>query len=377
MKKYGTLCSKVKNHININYKLGKDNLYLSLKCGRAILNHIILKPKRLSQYPTTIQLPITYKCNFDCVMCGMRSLIHNTDFTAEQLGQILNDKLYSKVVSVGINGGEPFLKADLVSCIEMIIKKIPTLKSFSIISNGYFTERICEQLEKIKRICSENSVKVHFMLSVDGIEDMQDHMRGTKGAWENVNKTLDYLTNNADKYYDSLKIVCTITKYNVFRIYEVESWAKENCLAISYNIATINVRIANENRVNDFSIFADVEAKMFAAEFFYKKFYETKSEKYFAIYLYIINGQRYAECDCKHNRWVTLTPDGQLGYCATHSKNLGSALNNSSYELFNGNISYLREIKKEYCANCSHYIYKLDNKGILQYYNELKRINRC
>lgn len=372
-----SLFARLKNRFDINYTRIKNSIYLSLKCKVAILQYELLESKKINKYPTTIQLPITYKCNFDCVMCGMRKLLTNQDFTAQELGQILEDKLYSKIVSVGINGGEPFVKKDLVQCIEVIIEKVPTLQSFSIISNGYFTELICTQLIEIKKICDMHKIKVNLALSVDGVEDMQDYMRGTKNAWKNVNKTLDSLLVDTNKYFHSLKIICTITKYNVFKLYEVENWAKKNNLTVSYNIATVNVRISNEEKVDDFSIFSDTEARMFAAEFFYKKFFQTHSERDFGIYLFIATGKRYAECDCKYNRWVTLTPNGQLGYCATHSKNLGNALTHSSFNLFNDNISYLEEIKKDYCDSCSHYIYKLDKKGIKQYYNELKRIDRC
>lgn len=69
---------------------------------------------------TQIQLPITFKCNFDCVMCGMRNLISQEDFSSEELSQIISDKLFQNVTGIGLNGGEPFLKKDLVECVEVI-----------------------------------------------------------------------------------------------------------------------------------------------------------------------------------------------------------------------------------------------------------------
>jgi len=145
---------------------------------------------RKSNLPSTIQLPITYKCNFNCVMCGMHNLIGQKDFNSEELRTILKDKLYSRVTAVGINGGEPFLKTDLLDCINAIVNMLPSLKSLNIISNGFFTDKIISQLTEIKKLCKLKSIKVNLSLSVDGVKDMQDFMRGHKDAFTHVNQTI-------------------------------------------------------------------------------------------------------------------------------------------------------------------------------------------
>ena len=328
--------------------------------------------KKIREYPDTIQLPITYKCNYDCIMCGMRNLVSKNDFTCNELEKILQDKLYSKITSIGINGGEPFLKNDLVECVEVMCKNIPSLKHLFFISNGYFSDLICEKLEKIKKITCKYGVSIDLALSIDGIAEMHNQMRGNADAWDHMMTTLTSL--KKEKHYDSLGVICTITKLNVYNLYEVEEWAKANSICVNYNIATINRRIDNYSKYEDFTIFNDKKAEYMAEEFFYKKFHETLSKKYFAIYLYIKEKRRYAHCPCQVNSWVTLTPDSQLGYCATHSKNLGNVLENSSYELFQNSIDYLYEIKNKYCESCSHYIYGLNKEGKKLYYKEILRM---
>ncbi len=71
------------------------------------------KRMRISQYPTVIQLPITYLCNFDCVMCGMHHMIGRKDFTPDEIRKILQDELFTRIEYVGVNGGEPFLRKDI------------------------------------------------------------------------------------------------------------------------------------------------------------------------------------------------------------------------------------------------------------------------
>ena len=64
-----------------------------------------------------------------------------------------------------------------------------------------------------------------------------------------------------------------------------------------------------------------------------------------------------------YNEWITLTPDSQIGFCATHSKNLGSGLERSAYDIVNDNLSYLQEIREKFCRTCSHYMYSLNVEG--------------
>ena len=274
---------------------------------------------------------------------------------------------------MGINGGEPFLKSDIYECFEIIIKKLPCLKTFNIISNGFFTDRILNVLGLLKKTCMLYDIKINLSISVDGINDMQDFHRGREGAFVNAEKTCKEIMSCQNKYVDSLNIICTITKFNIERINEVIAWSEKLGIEVEYNIATENVRIENQSKLTEFSLMYDRHARMLATEFFYCQYLKTRKEKYFALYLYLLEQKRYADCPCMHNEWITITPNSQIGFCATYSKELGSALEHSAYELVQNNLNYLQDIKKEFCATCSHYSYKLNSEGIrLQYENEKK-----
>lgn len=338
-------------------KMGKDILIEFLRWKEN-------KQQKREEFPETIQLPITHLCNFDCVMCGMHHMVGRKDFSASELGRILEDKLFCKVKNVGVNGGEPFIKPDLIDCIDVLINKLPLLESINFISNGFYTDKILTSLKLIKEKCDKKGIQIKLSISVDGIGDMQEFHRGAKGAFTNAENTIKKLLEKRDMYVNQFDIICTITKYNIERINEVEAWANSLGVDVAYNIATANVRIENEDKIEDFSIFSDERARMLATEFFYYKFMRTGNEKYYGLYLYLTEKRRYASCPCQYNKWVTLTPDSQIGYCATYSKNLGSALENSAYDLFHGNSSYLEEILAEHCNTCSHYMYSLNVKGL-------------
>lgn len=348
--------------------------------GTVYLSHKKSETKRLvvgalgsrGQSITTIQLPITYMCNFDCVMCGMHHMINRKDFSHEELRSIIKDPLFSNVKSVGINGGEPFVKSDLLECIDVIIDTLPNLKEFYFISNGYLTDRILSSLSEIMKRCRRNNIVLNLSISVDGIGKIQDFHRGHKKAFENADNTIVRILENKKSYVDYLNVICTITRYNIGRINEVEMWAKKRGIDVAYNIATVNHRIENEDRVDDFSVLRDKRTRMLCAEFFYNKAFEDDSEKYYAIYLFLRYGKRFSSCPCIRKQMVTLTPNGELSYCATHSKELGSALKDSAIKIYNKNLGYLTELKETCCDTCSHYIYSLNAVG-LKLWNEEKR----
>jgi MoaA/NifB/PqqE/SkfB family radical SAM enzyme len=303
----------------------------------------------------------------------MHSLISKKHMSVPEIEKVLNNKLFSKVTSVGINGGEPFLRNDIDECIEVIVRSLPLLKNIFIISNGYFSERITDSLQRIKKITSDHDVKLTVSFSVDGVKDMQDKMRGRKHAFENINKTLDIIALDPEAYCDYLNIVCTITKINVYNLPEVELWAQKRNLNVSYNIATINERIENHDRVNDFSIFTEKRAQLMAAEFFLAHYRKTGIEKYYGLYLFALSQKRYSDCSYKRNDGVTVTPNGDLCFCATHSKVLGNCLTEDAFALYHLNSKYHKEIRKHYCQSCSHYMYCLNSSGVKQLFNENNR----
>lgn len=339
--------------------------------GRFFTRVLIGRYKKQSKrsYPTTLQLPITYMCNFDCVMCGMRQLIKKPGFSTNELEVILSDPLFSRISSVGVNGGEPFLLCNIQEYISIILKKLPSVKNLYIISNGYLTDRIAERSQEILSLCHQYGVKYHLSVSIDGFGSMHDKMRGKEGAFIRVAKTCETILAKKEKYCDTFGAICTVTKINVDFLSEIDTWAKLHNVPIGYNIATIHERIQNTGKYNDFSVFTDEHARMMAEEYFFSKFLESSSELYYSLFYYTHTRKRISSCDHKTNT-VTLTPDGSLSYCATHSDEIGNVYSCSAEKLFfsKNNMAYRDRLHQEYCDGCSHYSGPIDFKYYLTTY---------
>lgn len=328
------------------------------------------KPERFRS-PKTLQLPITFRCNCDCVMCGMRKMQGRKNFSPEELEQILCSNLFAQITSVGVNGGEPFLEPQLEKYIEILVKKLSKLQHIYIISNGYFTDMVRKKLLLIKGICKEKGVKLHISISVDGIGETHNLVRGIPGIFEKTEATCKMLHDNPE-LYDSFNCICTLSNYNILEVGKVEAWAAMNGYAINYNMASRNRRLDNDEIFSKFSVTNMEQNNQLCQEFFYGKFLEGFSETYFAIYYFLRYGKRISKCNYQADG-VTVTPDGLLAYCATFSDTIGNVIHQDAETTFRENLAYRKELCTEMCSSCSHYMGGLTLEGRMIYIKEVLR----
>lgn len=325
------------------------------------------------KYPEVLQFPVTFKCNFDCIMCGMQEIKNTYQMNKQELANLISSEIFSKIKDVGLNGGEPFLLPDIVEYISILVNNLPKLQNIYIITNGFLTDKILKDLPEIKKICSSNNIRLTVSISVDGVGNIHDKIRGRKNIFDAVEKTCLSINNNIGEYCDSFGVICTVTKENVYYLNEVEAWTEKNTIPVTYNIATIHKRLHNEGRYQDFSIFADAHCILLATEWFYYKFMQTFSQQYYAIYKYLTDGKRVANCDYWNNG-ITLLPNGDISYCATFSNIIGNGINGNIKDIFFDNIKYRKELMDSHCNNCSHYSTSLTISGYEEYIKEILNI---
>ena len=99
--------------------------------------------------------------------------------TPQQIGRLFSKSLFRKVEHVGISGGEPFVRKDLLDCIIEICEALPRLKSISIITNASIKDTDL-QLEKIKNKLKKRKITLNTDVSLDGIGQIHDINRGVK-----------------------------------------------------------------------------------------------------------------------------------------------------------------------------------------------------
>lgn len=349
--------SRIVHLVSFNIDCFKVNMRYYLKK--------IFKNDKALKYPKTLQFPVTNKCNLDCVMCNIHAN-EKTEIPVMRLKEILSDKIFKEINSVGINGGEPFMLNNLDEYICALLELLPSIKNIYIISNGTYTEKTIAMLKKIKRQCQLFAVYLTVSFSIDGYSEIHDRVRGVKGTFDKLIKTVSEIRKDKDLYCDNINFICTINSQNVYELELLESFAKKIGIDINYNIATDHERLKNYTKYQNYSLFSDEHKLMIASEFIHQKFNTTGQVKYFTLFKYLTDKEHIRLDNCSNlKEAITLTANGDICFCATHSKILGNVLNEHQNikELYFGNQQYNDEIKKNFCKHCSHYVYGISEKN--------------
>jgi len=130
-------------------------------------------------YPFSVVVSVSFRCNSKCRTCDVWRK-PNDDMSVEEW-----DKVFASLgrtpFYITFTGGEPFLRRDLD---EMVISAYRHCRPsvITIPTNGLLTDRV---VERVKRICQEcPDSQIGLNLSLDGIGEEHDDIRGVPGNWE-------------------------------------------------------------------------------------------------------------------------------------------------------------------------------------------------
>jgi len=168
-------------------------------------------------------LAITYQCNSRCQMCNIWKMTNPQSLSLKSIEKIPGD-----LRDINITGGEPFLSRDIVKIVKTLSDKSPQA-SFIISSNGFATELI---LAKMKEILEINP-QVGVAISIDGIDEKHDAVRGILGGFQKSLATIEGLQKMGVK---KLRLSFTLGDYNVSELKPVYALAENLGIELSLTL---------------------------------------------------------------------------------------------------------------------------------------------
>ena len=121
---------------------------------------------------------VTYRCNARCNMCSRFKAPSRPE---EELSLETIKKL-PPMYFTNITGGEPFIRTDLKDIVRELYKKSDRIV---ISTNGYFTDRILDLAEEFP--------EVGIRISIEGLQETNDEIRGLPNGFERGYSTLKKL----------------------------------------------------------------------------------------------------------------------------------------------------------------------------------------
>lgn len=125
--------------------------------------------------PTDVSIITTYRCQMRCKMCNIweNPTDRKQEITPEDLEILPSFKF------VNITGGEPFVRNDLEELVEVMYKKSDRIV---ISTSGWHTKKILKMAERFPNI--------GIRVSIEGLSQKNDDLRGREGGFDRGLKTL-------------------------------------------------------------------------------------------------------------------------------------------------------------------------------------------
>lgn len=168
------------------------------------------------------QVKIVEGCNSRCITCDIWKSKTKREMSVKTYTKALDELKKVGLKWVGITGGEPLLHSKIKEVCRITKKKGLIL---TIATNGLLLENKIESIAKYIDYLS---------ISLDGLEKTNDQIRGVKGYYKNVIKSIEYIRG---KYPEiEISISTTITNSNFDEIEKILGWCRKNGVKWSANL---------------------------------------------------------------------------------------------------------------------------------------------
>lgn len=143
---------------------------------------------------------ITDSCNSRCKHCFIWKGEPTRDMLRpEEVKAILQQDIFADLKVVLLTGGEPVLKKDIKEIIAAIHAARPGV-AITLSTNGLLPERVLD----VARYAIDNDIVINYGVSLDGVGDQHDSIRGVPGNFAKTDSLLRKLNKLKDTHKDKI-----------------------------------------------------------------------------------------------------------------------------------------------------------------------------
>mgnify|MGYP002623654055 CR=1 FL=1 len=189
--------------------------------------------------PRMLTYTVTFSCNAKCIMCDSWKMTSPDDLSLEELQSIVPQ--LPRMDAIRLTGGEPFVRKDLLEIAHLMQDHLKPM-ILHITTNAFLTDRIV-------RFCEQRQQKNPLMvlISVDGIGEKHNHIRGNSNAFDHVTDTIRELAPRRKELRLHLAVNQTIVDAEGIEHYRrlrefLKPWDIRNQMVMAYDVsATYNL----------------------------------------------------------------------------------------------------------------------------------------
>lgn len=308
--------------------------------------------------PTVLIFNVSYKCDSKCVMCNSWKLPYHDDLTTEEYRRTFSNRLFRTIEYVGITGGEPTLRKDMVDIVRIMADHMPRLRKMTLNTNGFVKDRVVSTLSRIIDVANERGFVFGTRVSLDGVGDAHEEIRRVWHAFERAMDTVREMQELQKKKFFNFGVSFTFTAQNLDegeRIYEL---CKKENLNVVFSIARYS-----ELAFGNMDLVASTELKKEdfprLARFFRKRVRESgiadgDALLYQGYVKMFENGMKRTMPCPSMDQGVLLNPNGDFTYCE-NSAILGNVRDTDPWAAYfdRGNLAMRQDLLDKVCPSCA------------------------
>jgi MoaA/NifB/PqqE/SkfB family radical SAM enzyme len=180
----------------------------------------------------------TYECNSRCINCliwkNPKPEGEKNELDAEALEKLFSDPMFAACPSIGLAGGEPTVSPFFWRLLECL----PEDKRITITTNALATRRLVSYLTQ-----AENRERYLIQVSLDGVDEVNDKVRGVKGSYR---KTITLLSRLQELGVSRL-VSFTINRLNYHQVKDCYELARAYGAEFNTRMAYCGGAYANKN----------------------------------------------------------------------------------------------------------------------------------
>jgi MoaA/NifB/PqqE/SkfB family radical SAM enzyme len=180
--------------------------------------------------PVTLTYSVTAACQSKCKTCNI-GLKYQEDPKRKERDLKLEEieKIFltlGQIYFFNVSGGEPFLRKDLPEIIRLACRYLKP-RIIHIPTNAIASGRIKDLASQCLEVINQYDPTVPFTIkpSIDGVGKVHDEIRGVKGNFKQLEKTISYLKEIEQDYQNfHLELGTVISNFNINHLSEIEDY---------------------------------------------------------------------------------------------------------------------------------------------------------
>lgn len=252
-------------------------------------------------------LSLVSACACRCVFCGLPDTRPHTVLRRNTLITALDGSpTAGPWQEVNLTGGDPLVIPAATALIPDVLARRHRFERLSVSTAGIPARKALHGLQLF------GGTPLDLYVSLDGIGDLHDQIRGRAGAFAEVEKFLD---GTRHVHGVRLALTCVINRHNAYRLDEIADYAGDHAIPVSYAIVNSSDHYIRSLPMYDGVSLAPDQLDT-VTDFLIRRSSQRLDEDLRAV---LRGGRRKLPCRLLHEG-VLVTSDGTVSICGTSQR---------------------------------------------------------